>query len=91
MKKLILLFVFLCNFANAEQWFEMPNKAGGKIILLTEKCAGTNGGKMVIATTTDGTNVNGCWYYFAEMVHIVWKGGETSSFNPTDFSMKENK
>ena len=89
MKKLLLLTLFLCSTAHAEKWFEMPNNAGGKIMLLTPKCSDTSEGRMVIATTTQGTNVNGCWWYFADMIHIVWKGGDTSSFNPKDFTLKE--
>jgi hypothetical protein len=93
MKKFLLMFLLACSTAQAETWFEMPNKAGGKILLLTQKCSSSEG-RMVIATTPEGTNVNGCWYYFADMVHIVWKdAGEsrTSTFDPKDFQMRERK
>jgi len=93
MKKFLLLLTLLCATAQAETWFEMPNKVGGKILLLSQKCSG-NEGKMVIATSPQGTNANGCWFYFADMVHIVWlDGGEikTSTFDPRDFQMKERK
>lgn len=87
MKKLFLLLLLACN-ANAETWYEMPNSAGGKILLLSGNCSGKTG-KIVIATTPQGTNVNGCWYFFADMVHIVWENGKTSSFNPTDFTQRK--
>lgn len=91
MKKLILLGLLVCSVAQAETWFEMRNKAGGKILLLMEKCNGSEG-RMVIATSPSGTNYNGCWYYFAEMVHIVWTDGgnvRTSTFDPNDFQKRE--
>jgi hypothetical protein len=90
MKKLLTLLLLVCSTAYAEKWMEMPNEAGGKIILLAGECNNSRG-KMVIATTPSGTNINGCWYYFAEMIHIVWQGGKTSSFNPNDFVYKESK
>lgn len=90
MKKLITILLLVCSSAYADKWLEMPNKAGGKILLLTNDCKGGNG-KMVIATTPNGDNVNGCWYYFADMVHIVWDSGSTSSFDPNNFVYKESK
>lgn len=93
MKKLLLALLLTCSTVQAETWFEMPNNAGGKILLLSQKCSGSQG-KMVIATTPQGMNANGCWFYFADMVHVVWSdGGEikTSTFDPKDFQMKERK
>lgn len=90
MKKLIAILLLVCSSAYADKWLEMPNEAGGKIILLPQECTGKKG-RMVIATTPTGANVNGCWYYFADMVHIVWEGGKTSSFDPNSFTYKESK
>ena len=93
MKKFLLALALVCSVAQAETWFEMRNQAGGKILLLMQKCSGSEG-KMVIATTPEGTNVNGCWYYFADMVHIVWTDAgsiKTSTFDPKDFQMRERK
>lgn len=93
MKKLLWSLVLVACSVQAETWFEMPNKAGGKIMLLMQKCSGSDG-RMVIATTPDGTNANGCWYYFADMVHIVWTDSgniKTSTFDPKDFQMRERK
>jgi hypothetical protein len=67
----------------------MPNNAGGKILLLSSECKGGKG-KMVIATTPKGDNFNGCWYFFAEMVHVVWENGKTSSFDVNDFTVRGN-
>lgn len=90
MKKFILALALVCSAAHADKWLEMPNEAGGKIILLTGECRGGKG-KIVIATTPSGMNVNGCWYYFADMIHIVWEGGKTSSFKPADFTFRQSK
>lgn len=89
MKKLLLCLLLMTGCAHAEQWFEMPNNAGGKIMLLESSCGKTENGKLVIATTPAGDNVMGCWYYFAEMVHIAWDNGKSSSFKPTDFTARK--
>ena len=92
MKKLIFFCALLANPAFADEWMETPNNAGGKILFLSEKCHGTDTGRMVIATMKDGGTVHGCWYYFAEMVHVVWtgQGGKTSSFDPKTLTYKKN-
>jgi hypothetical protein len=85
MKKLIILLCLFIATAHAEEWFEMPNQAGGKMLLLTGKCTGKNGGSFVISTTSTGDTLNGCWYFFANMIHIIWEDGSRSSFNPSSF------
>ena len=90
MKKLLIILCLFIATAHAEEWFEMPNQAGGKIILLTGKCIGKNGGNFVISTTPSGETVNGCWYFFANMVHIIWDNGDKSSFSPTSFKYFNN-
>lgn len=89
MKKLILALAFLAFSVQAEEWFEMPNKAGGKILLLSAKCK--NGGNLVISTAPNSTNLNGCWWVFANMIHIVWThDGSASSFEPLSFKYMNN-
>ena len=92
MKKLLIALALVCGSAHAETWFEMPNKAGGKVILTMGKCSGDRDGRIVIATAPDGSNSMGCWYYFADMVHIVWNDGsiKTSSFDPNNFVQKSD-
>lgn len=87
-----LLLVSQMGYA-AEEWLEMLNQAGGKILLLNSKCsrAGAENGRLVIATTSAGPTLNGCWYTFADMIHIVWNNGDTSSFSPNDFTYKKGK
>jgi hypothetical protein len=91
MKKLILMLALVATAAQAETWLEMPNEAGGKIILMQDKCQGKNEGRFVIATTPKGDNVMGCWWYFSDMIHIVWNNGRTSSFEPSSFTAREKK
>ena len=96
MKKLIAgmaLLLPLVAGAATEEWMEMRNQAGGKILLLAHKCSlkGAEHGRMVIATSPSGPNTNGCWYVLADMIHIVWEGGGTSSFDPKDFDYKRSK
>ena len=94
MKKLILVLCLISGYAQADEWLEMANEAGGKILFLTEKCTESkDSGRMVIATTPNGVNVEGCWFYFADMVHVVWKGGgqRTSTFDPKYLVPKKSK
>jgi hypothetical protein len=94
MKKLLISLCLFIATAHAEEWFEMPNQAGGKMLLLTSKCVGKNNGGFVISTTATGDTLNGCWYFFANMIHIVWDDGSNSSFNPSSFkyfNLKEKK
>jgi hypothetical protein len=92
MKKLLFGLLLVCGVAHAERWYEMENQAGGKIILLSGFCEeDENSGRMVISTTRTGENLNGCWFFFADMIHIVWEGGKTSSFDPKWFRVKGSK
>jgi hypothetical protein len=93
MKKLLLILALVSSFARAETWFEMPNKGGGKIVLLMNKCNNTSDGRVVIAHVPDGTNATGCWTYVAEMVLVVWDTGSirTSTFDARNFIVRESK
>lgn len=93
MKKLLLLLTLVSSLANAETWFEMPNKGGGKIVLLMDKCSGTSDGRVVIAHIPDGSTSTGCWSYIAEMIIVIWDTGNirTSTFDARHFTVRENK
>lgn len=84
MKKLIFCLLLLSGVCHAEEWLETPNEAGGKILFLNYLCPDTTTGRKVISSMRDGTTIHGCWYYFADMVHVVWtgQGGKTSAFDP---------
>ncbi len=91
MKKLIFCCVLLANPAFAEEWMETVNEAGGKILFLNYLCPDSTTGRKVIATMRDGGTVHGCWYFFADMVHVVWvgQGGRTSAYDPKTLSYKK--
>jgi hypothetical protein len=85
MKKLLLILTLLTTSVHAEEWLETRNEVGGKILFLLSHCGNDkDSGRMVIATIPNGDTVNGCWFYFADMIHVVWtgQGGKTSSFDP---------
>jgi hypothetical protein len=84
MKKLFVIALLAAGVTHAEEWLETPNEAGGRILFLNTGCNEGNLGRLVITTTKDGTTVHGCWYYFADMVHVVWigQGGKTSAYDP---------
>lgn len=94
MKKLWVMVVLLCCMsatAAQEEWMEMANAAGGKILLLQGKCRSGREGRLVISTTPSGVNIHGCWYFFADMIHIAWDSGNTSSFSQDDFVYKRSR
>jgi hypothetical protein len=92
MKKLIF-WLLLANpiFSYADEWMETVNEAGGKILFLSTLCTGSTTGRMVIATMRDGGTVHGCWYFFADMVHVVWQGqsGRTSAYDPKTLTYRK--
>ena len=91
MKKLLMLFIFAASASNAaEKWLEAENSAGGKIILLTEKCNNSEG-RMLLSSSKEGKTIRGCWWYFADMVQVVYQDGSTYSYDPTNFIVKESK
>jgi hypothetical protein len=91
MKALLFALVLLFNSAHAEAWLEMPNEGGGKILLLEDRCNKTDKGRIALATLPDGTTYNGCWFYYAETVHVFWKDGQRTTYEPRSFSLKETK
>ncbi len=91
MKKLLTILLLVCSTAYAETWGETRNGLGGKILLTMTKCDGKTDGRIVISTNPTGTNISGCWYYFADMVHVVWTDGTTSSYDANVFALKESK
>lgn len=99
MRKLLSLLAFALLVPSgahaSEEWLEMENQAGGKILLLNSGCKVNDNsqsrGRLVISTSPSGTSTNGCWYFFADMIHIAWERGTTSSFDPNDFTYRRSK
>ena len=91
MKKILagLSIVLAASTWASGWWFETTNQAGGKILLLSTSChPDDRTGRMVISTSPSGDSMTGCWYYFADHVHVVWFNGRTSSFATKDFAYK---
>lgn len=90
-KAILILFGLLAGACQAEEWLETNNEAGGRILFLNYGCPEGNLGRKVIATMRDGGTVHGCWYYFADMVHVVWigQGGKTSAYDPKTLVYKK--
>jgi len=90
MKKLFLILALCTSLAHAETWFEATNAGGGKIVLLTQKCANQEG-FIVIAQLPNGSHSTGCWTYVADLVIVLWDGGtiKSSTFNAHAFVMRE--
>jgi hypothetical protein len=92
MKKLIFCLVLVTGVCRAEEWMETINEAGGKILFLSYACPEGTTGRKVIATMRDGGTIHGCWYFFADMVHVVWVGqnGKTSAYDPKTLSYRKS-
>jgi hypothetical protein len=89
----IILLCLIAGTCHAEEWLETQNEAGGKILFLHYGCPEGNTGRKVIASTRDGSTIHGCWYFFADMVHVVWigQGGKTSAYDPKTLVYKKQK
>jgi hypothetical protein len=91
MKKLLLVLLFVATSANAAKWFEANNTGGGKIVLFTNKCEGKESGQMMLAYLPGGKTVNGCWWFFGDKVHVIYKDGDTYTYDPNGFVMKSDE
>ena len=92
MKKLIFCLLLVTGVCHAEEWMETINEAGGKILFLNYTCPDSTTGRKVIASSRDGSTMHGCWYFFADMVHVVWtgQGGKTSAYDPKTLVYKKS-
>jgi hypothetical protein len=91
MKKLLIALLFVATTGHAEQWFETNNTGGGKIVLFKNKCYGKESGMLMMAYLPGGKTVNGCWWYFGDKVHVIYNDGETYTYDPKGFVMKNDE
>lgn len=94
MKKLLWSLVLVPCLSWGDAWLEMENRAGGKILFMKSECPlgkKETRGYYALATTSDNSNITGCWYYFAGMIHAVWENGSTTSYDPKDLKYREDK
>ena len=93
MKKILLALLLVSN-AYAEDWFEGPNKANGKIVLLTLPCTQRPDAttlKLMYSTGDSGKTLWGCWNYWSGAVHVVYDAGDTYTYPPELFTYKQSK
>jgi hypothetical protein len=90
MKKLLIVLLFAVTSVHAEQWFESNNTGGGKIVLFKTKCEGRERGMIMLAYISGGKTINGCWWYFGDKVHVVYSDGDTYTYDPNAFVLKDD-
>lgn len=88
MNKLLLALCFVPLLAKADSW-DMPNQAGGKIVLTTTPCSDKPNQSVVFSTTRSGDTIFGCWFGAENFVMIVWSNGEVSTFPGTSFTYRK--
>lgn len=91
MKKLLLALALITPLAHAEKWLELINDAGGKMQLLQSSCDESSKGRLILTSLKSGETIRGCWWYFAGQIHAVYSDGTTYAYNPSLFTLKEEK
>ena len=92
MKKLILMLTLLCGSAHAEEWLEIPNKLGGKIILTKTKCEKYPSLYFMISTNPQGKALTGCWTFLSGMVQVSYDDeGGIYTYDINKFVLKDDK
>lgn len=88
MNKLLILLLVACSTAHAEKYFELKNKAGGKIVLHATQCHDKSRPSLRLATASSpsGRTDFGCWGYFGGEVHIVFDDGERRAYSADVFT-----
>jgi len=81
------LLVLSCQPAHARSW-ELPNEAGGKIVITTRPCPNAVAPDLLEAYSfaTGGRVVRGCWALIDGLVHIAWGYGVRRIFRVEDFT-----
>ena len=85
------MLLLMCSQVQAEEWLETANDKGGKILLLKTLCKDSKTGHLLIATSSNGQSVYGCWWTFTDMIHAVFDNGETYAYDPKIFQYKTSK
>mgnify|MGYP000361358735 CR=1 FL=1 len=81
-----MLLLAVAASTHAEKYFELRNKAGGKITILQNDCKGREPLKMMTASTPNGVTLFGCWGYFGGEVHVLYEDGERRAYPPDVFT-----
>lgn len=75
MKKFLWIMALVCASAQADDYLVTPTKAGGEIILTTQKPEACNGLFFMYAVGPNQEVFYGCWTSLNGMVHVRYDDG----------------
>lgn len=99
MKKQIAILAVLLSFSSFAQTrpelantrMELPNDAGGKIVLKFSVCQVDgkvfNGLYNLYSYASNGNTYTGCWIYSDKKIRVFWEDGKQSIFEPNNFEI----
>lgn len=99
MKKLFATLAVLFSIASFAQTrpdlantrLELPNDAGGKIVLKFSVCEIDgrvfNGLYELYSYSSNGNTSMGCWTYTDKKIRVLWENGKQSIFEPSHFEI----
>jgi hypothetical protein len=91
MKKLLLVVLSILSLnAVAEIIGELPNKAGGKIVLLDRQCTTVQNTFVAFSYLPDNRSLIGCWTAAGDRVFIDWNG-DIRSYSINDFNFPKKR
>ncbi len=92
MRKLVFTLLLLVGPAHAEEWFETPTKAGGRIVL-TFQTADWCPKNFFIAyiETTQQDAVYGCWAGVNNRIHVRYNDGTRKIYDNEGWEYKNDK
>jgi len=91
MKKLLLVVLSILSLnAVAEVIAELPNRAGGKIVLLDRPCASSPNTFVAFSYLNDNRSIIGCWTAAGDRVFVDWSG-DVRSYAISDFSFPKKR
>jgi len=90
MKGILVAIALVTSQAHAQYW-QAPNKSGGRIVLTEAKCqvAGLESLLAMWTETADGKLLDGCWTLFADKVQVIYNDGARYTYSPASFERKE--
>jgi hypothetical protein len=92
MKKLIFFWVLLANPAFAEEWWETPTQAGGKIVLSVQTADWCPKGFYIAYIETSKQDaIYGCWYPVNDRIHVKYNDGTVKIYDKKGWVYKNDK
>jgi len=92
MKKLLAILLFASLPALADEWWEVPTQAGGKIVLTTQTadwCA--KGFFIVYIETSKQDAVYGCWTTANDRIHVKFNDGNFKIYDKEGWVYRTDK